>query len=215
MLFASTAPAASTGASHGFTAVVRLRPPPVAARSGTPRRRGATDDPHTAARLARAGGAGARRTRRRGRGAASRCRGPPSSVQRITRSRYRISSCPSTSSQTMTVLRAGGRPLCRSSCKQPIVVAHDPVVRDRARLLEAKHLVQAHAPRHAPRGSRRPRPAACAKRRLWSAQYSVSRNAFAAATSAMPFRRVSSPADPDASRGCARCAPWPAASSPG
>jgi hypothetical protein len=30
---------------------------------------------------------------------------------------------------------------------------------------------------------------AWANRRLWSAQYSLSRNAFAASTSAMPFRR--------------------------
>ena len=118
---------------------------------------------------------------------------------------------------TSTVLRAGAWPLCRSSCKQPIVRSARPSHSRRVRLvLQPKHRVEAQPARHARHESRRRTPAACANRRLWSAQYAVSRNAFAGATSGdARDGAVSSPADPDASRDCARSGPSPAASSPG
>jgi len=72
--------------------------------------------------------------------------------------------------------------------QQPIVVAHDPVVRDRARLLETKHRVEPQPARRA-RWKSSGETGARAKRALWSAQYAVSRNALAVARSAIPLRR--------------------------
>jgi hypothetical protein len=107
-----------------FTVAPRARlvgPSPTRAPRSSRPPRVATDDRRNAVRLCRVWAV----SRRRDAGRRGRCLGASrrgSSVRRITRSRYRMSICPSIASAISTVLRAGGCPLCRS--RQPIVVAH-------------------------------------------------------------------------------------------
>ena len=147
MLFASTAPAASTGCLTDSPPRTLRDPRPVADRSGTGRPRGATDDRHRATRgrgPRRRGAAGRRWRRRRGRARGRRLRRFRSSA-----SRDRDTESPAGRRRLHRPARccapAAGR-LCRSSCKQPIVVAHDPVVRDRA-VSSSRKTVSSRSPR--------------------------------------------------------------------
>ena len=123
---ASTAPAASTGPS-------RIDP--------LPRRYFAADRPRIdppPRMMRRLAAPSAARRRRRRRRRAARRRAAAISVQRIRRSRYRISTCPSTLRRPARAARrrVTALPL---QLKQPIGIAHDPVLETRARLLQSKH----------------------------------------------------------------------------
>ena len=217
MLFASTAPAASTGGLTDSPPRTPCDPRPVADRSGMLDRRGATDDRADAARLEPHRARTCRSDRRPPAGCtASGCRrrrrdfGPAHHAIAIANLELAIDGL---IDQHRAARR---RPLTLPlELQQPIVVAHDPVIGDRAFLLEAEDLVQRHAPRdghvEVVRRRRRLRKAPIVVGPVLRVEKRIRRRRRRQCLSAA----ASSPADPDASRGCARSGPWPAASSPG